>query len=114
MYTDLHIHSHYSDGTYSPTEIVQLAEEKGLQNLALTDHSTLQGLEEFKQAVEKSSLLGILGVEISASFMGSDPHILGYCIDENDGKLQQLVRKLARARRENTKRIVKKLSKQGR
>jgi len=113
MYADLHIHSSYSDGSYSPAEIVAQAEAKGVQALALTDHSTIQGLEEFKQAAAKSNLTGISGVEISAYWQDTGVHILGYFIDQEDSDLQEFLSEVIQARRENTKQIVNNLAAKG-
>ena len=48
--TDLHTHSTASDGQYTPSELVRLARDRGIEALALTDHDTLDGLEEAAQA----------------------------------------------------------------
>ena len=60
---DLHTHSTASDGQYTPTQLVGLAKDKGLQLLALTDHDTLDGLEEAVQAGEALGLRVLRGVE---------------------------------------------------
>ncbi len=74
---DLHTHSHYSDGTASPAEIIRLAREKGLSAVALTDHNTIQGLPEFLEAAAGSTVRAIPGVEISTGFEGRELHIVG-------------------------------------
>ena len=51
---DLHCHSNFSDGTFSPKELVELAEKQGLSALALTDHNTSFGLKEFMEAGKES------------------------------------------------------------
>jgi len=62
---DLHIHSKFSDGLPSPTEIVQHAKKSGLHGLALTDHDNVKGLREAKKAAEKYDIQFIPGVEIT-------------------------------------------------
>ena len=79
---DLHVHSHFSDGTLSPTEIVRLAEEAGLRYVALTDHNTTAGLEEFTAAARESSVNVIPGAELSLDFGDTEVHILALGIDE--------------------------------
>ena len=79
-YCDLHVHSHYSDGTFSPTELLRLAEDAGLDAIALTDHNTLAGLPEFLAAGENSSVRAIPGVEFSVEYMDTELHILGLFI----------------------------------
>ena len=53
---DLHVHSNKSDGSLSPTELVEMAVQKGLSAFALTDHDTVDGLDE---AIEALSLIHI-------------------------------------------------------
>ena len=83
-YCDLHIHSNYSDGTFSPTELVQLAEEAGLDAIALTDHNTLAGLPEFIAAGKGSPVKAIPGVEFSVEYLNTELHILGLFIQRKD------------------------------
>ena len=83
-YCDLHVHSHYSDGTFSPAELLRLAEDAGLDAIALTDHNTLAGLPEFLAAGETSSVRAIPGVEFSVEYMDTELHILGLFIQPKD------------------------------
>ncbi|HEX8974416.1 MAG TPA: PHP domain-containing protein [Patescibacteria group bacterium] len=75
---DLHLHSHYSDGSKSPKEIVWEAKSRGLEALGLTDHETVSGLSEFMHAAEVAGLDALPGIEITCR---GDIHILGYGID---------------------------------
>ena len=77
---DLHMHSTASDGQYRPAELVQLAKEKGLQVIALTDHDTINGYEEAAAEGEKLGVKVLPGVEMSAREYHTF-HILGYCFD---------------------------------
>ena len=56
MTADLHTHSTASDGQYTPTQLVRLAKERGLDALALTDHDTVDGLEEAVLAGERMGI----------------------------------------------------------
>lgn len=78
---DLHVHSDVSDGTYTPTELVEYALKKGLTAMALTDHDTVDGVEEALRAAEGTGLELIPGVELSAEYRGRDIHILGLYLD---------------------------------
>ena len=78
---DLHVHSHKSDGTCSPSELVALALEKGLTAFALTDHDTADGLEEAIRAAKGRPVTVIPGIEFSTSYEDRDIHILGLAID---------------------------------
>ncbi len=84
---DLHSHTNASDGTYTPTELVDYAAKKGLSSLAITDHDTLDGLDEALAAAGQYPELEIIpGIEFSthSDICKSDIHILGYYIDTDD------------------------------
>ncbi len=78
---DLHVHSTRSDGTYTPTELVNYAIEKGLKAFALTDHDTVDGIEEALKAAEGKSIEVIPGIEYSTEYHKRDVHIVGLFID---------------------------------
>lgn len=79
-YCDLHIHSHCSDGTLSPAQLIAEAEKHGLAAIALTDHNTIAGLPEFLKAGAHSSVQAVPGIEFSADYNGTELHILGLFI----------------------------------
>ena len=79
---DLHIHSTFSDGTLSPSELVDLAEETGLSAVALTDHNTILGLKDFMKAGETSSVSTIAGCEFTTEYLGKEIHIVGLFLNE--------------------------------
>jgi predicted metal-dependent phosphoesterase TrpH len=80
---DLHLHSNYSDGSDTPTEIVQKAKTLGLEVIALTDHDTTNGWEEWRDAGSKNGIKLIPGIEFSIEGLeGVDEvHLLGYFPD---------------------------------
>lgn len=78
---DLHVHSTKSDGSYTPTELVHYALEKGLSAFALTDHDTTDGIDEALSAAEGTGLTVIPGIEFSTEYEGRDIHIVGLYID---------------------------------
>ncbi len=80
-YIDMHVHSNISDGTMTPEELVAYAEEKKLYAFALTDHDLVAGIDRAIEAAKQYEVKVIPGIEISAQFLGSDIHILGYGID---------------------------------
>ena len=73
---DLHTHSIFSDGTLTPTELVEEAERRGIAALALTDHNTVDGLPQFMQAGTRSTVQTVGGVELSVDYNGKELHIL--------------------------------------
>ncbi len=78
---DLHVHSNKSDGTLSPSRLVQYAVEKGLTAFALTDHDTADGLDEAMAASADQPVVVIPGIEFSTSYDKKDVHVLGLYID---------------------------------
>lgn len=78
---DLHVHSTKSDGTYTPTELVNYALEKGLTAFALTDHDTIDGIEEALEAAKNKPITVIPGIEYSTEYLNRDVHIVGLFID---------------------------------
>jgi len=110
---DLHIHSTASDGTMSPTEIVRYAKEKDLEAIAITDHDTVEGVEEALAAGEKTGIEVVPGIEISAEYPESTLHILGYYIDFNDDKFLRSISVLQKARAERNPKIIKNLQNLG-
>lgn len=81
QWIDLHTHSYFSDGTFSPAQLLDMAEEKGLFAVALTDHNTVAGLEEFMAAAEGREIETVPGVEFSVDYDGVELHILGLFMD---------------------------------
>lgn len=100
---DLHAHSTASDGVLPPTEWVALAHANGAEWVALTDHDTVAGITDARQAAAAIGLAFIAGVEISVSFADETIHVVGLGIDETHPMLLaglEAVRagRLARAR----------------
>ncbi len=76
-FCDLHTHSYFSDGTLSPSELIDEAIKRGLCAVALCDHNTTAGLDEFLSAAERKDIKAIPGIEISSVYNGTELHILG-------------------------------------
>lgn len=110
---DLHIHSTASDGTLSPSDIVKMAEDLDLAAIALTDHDTIGGIEEFFIAGRQSKVETVPGVEIASSWNFKEIHILGLWIDYTDSNLNELLRKIRKNREKRNYEIIEKLKKSG-
>lgn len=78
MRADLHIHTYYSDGAYSPAQIAAMAREAGFSLISMTDHDSLAGLEEKTRAAADCGLSYVPGWEVSAYRGDLKVHILGY------------------------------------
>ena len=80
-YIDLHIHSNNSDGTFTPKQLVDIAEKNNVGILSITDHDSISGLEEFKCSIPYD-MIGVKGIEFSSFIMDNNEkiklHILGY------------------------------------
>lgn len=79
---DLHIHSNYSDGTCTPSELINMAEEFGLGAVALCDHNTVDGLNDFLNAAVGKNVKAIPGIEVSTSYQDKELHILALFVKE--------------------------------
>jgi len=92
---DLHVHSTKSDGTLTPTELVEYAVKKGLSAFALTDHDTIEGVNEAIEASKNTPVTVLPGVEFSTEYEGKDIHIVGLMFDPKHPalleKMQQFV-----------------------
>ena len=107
---DFHTHSTRSDGVRTPTELVDLAYERGVRVMALTDHDTLDGLEEAEAAAAKHPGFTLIpGVELSCDVPGTEVHILGYFIDRTDAALQQRLSSFREGRIARAQRIIEAL-----
>ncbi|MBX7288701.1 PHP domain-containing protein [Clostridium chauvoei] len=84
MYTkgDFHLHTTESDGEHTPTEVVKIAKEKGLDIISITDHNTISGIIEAKKAGEELGIRVIPGLELSTRYNGNKIHILAYFLDD--------------------------------
>ncbi|WP_417596776.1 PHP domain-containing protein [Oceanospirillum sp.] len=107
---DLHSHSTCSDGRLSPTELVQLASSEGVHTLSLTDHDTVQGIPEARQAALKVGIDLIAGVEISTTWSGCNVHIVGLNLDIDHPVLIAGLKEQQAARRKRAEIIAEKLS----
>lgn len=109
---DLHTHSTASDGQYTPVELVKLARERGLSVLALTDHDTLDGLEEARKEGGACGLRVLRGVELGAKeYRGL--HILGYGFTAEAPELRLLCAGMKAGRDERKYRIIDFLKEKG-
>ena len=73
---DLHTHSYFSDGTLSPSELIEKAEQAGLSAIVLSDHNTVAGVPEFLAAAQGKNLEAVPGIEFSTEYEGTELHIL--------------------------------------
>lgn len=115
MKTDLHIHTYYSDGVFSPEKIVDTALDVGLQVIALTDHDNVLSHavanDYLKKQGKEDKLEIIQGVEINTLYKNYEVHILGYFMDTKNNEFQNLLKFQQQARVNQTKEIITLLAK---
>ncbi|MGA1862346.1 PHP domain-containing protein [Deferribacter thermophilus] len=106
---DLHTHSTFSDGTLTPEELIRLAECKNIKMLALTDHDTVNGIDNFLSV--DTHIIKIPGVEISIDYNPGTFHLVGLLINHKNEKLKNTLDKLIEYRKERNKKLLKLIEK---
>jgi len=98
---DLHVHTTASDGRLAPAEIVSRAVSRRLLVLALTDHDSVDGVDEALRSAQGSCVFVVPGVELNAQTAHGEAHVLGYCVDCSDATFRRrlIERQTARDRR---------------
>jgi len=112
-YVDLHIHSSFSDGSFTPEQIVEEASRVGLSAISITDHDNIDAILPAIEAGRKSGVEIVPGVELSVEPESSEDeeiHILGYYINWQDENFQEKLRNFREARRKRAHEILEKLS----
>ncbi len=111
-YIDLHVHTNYSDGSFTPKEVVEYCKKVGVIAVGITDHDNIDGIKEAIIEGEKLGVEVVPGVEISCDFKDSSEeeiHILGYYIDYENAKLKQTLKFFQEARQKRAYKIFNKL-----
>lgn len=108
---DLHSHSTASDGALSPAELVRRAAEQGVDHLALTDHDTLAGLPEAREAARAAGISLVPGLELSVLWGSRELHLLGLWVDPDDDGLRALVAEQMAARERRARTMGERLDK---
>src|SRR5712675_1151310 len=106
MFADLHLHTNFSDGTYTPEELVAHGKRHGLAAMALTDHDTLEGCCLMAAACEREGIEFISGAELTAEIQGHELHLLAYCVDMGNAKLLTEVARFQAVRQERIREMV--------
>ncbi len=109
---DLHLHTTFSEGSYSPEQIVDLAVRSGLKAIAITDHDTLAGISPAVKAVA-GRLEVVSGIELTAEFRGKEFHLLGYFFDLDNPTLLETLQEMQTWRCNRVKEMVLRLQQFG-
>lgn len=110
---DLHAHTVFSDGTFTPEQLVALARDRGLHTLAVTDHDSTEGLDRALAAADGVGPDIVAGVEFSTVRDGHGIHVLAYWPDLDDRTFQAELRRLREDRFRRGERMVGKLQQLG-
>jgi predicted metal-dependent phosphoesterase TrpH len=107
---DLHSHSTCSDGSETPTRVIELAAEAGCHAIALTDHDGLGGIEEARAAAAQHAIRFVPGCEVSCKFNPGTMHVLCYFVEPGDGPLQDQLERLRNDRVTRNDRLIARLN----
>lgn len=106
---DLHVHSTASDGSFTPTEVVELAYKAGLSHFALTDHDTVDGVSEAVAASSSYDTLDVIpGIELSCYYENREIHIVGLYVDYKNETFLKELHALKQARIDRNEKMVQK------
>lgn len=106
---DLHTHTSYSDGTFTPDELMRLAVERGLTTVAVTDHDTTASWADARAAADAAGIELVTGVEFSTTYEGSSVHVLCYWPDADSSEFADELQRLHDDRFRRGEKMVEKL-----
>ena len=109
-FADLHLHTHFSDGTFSPEELTGHARRLGFAALALTDHDSVEGCAPMAAACSAVGIEVITGTELTAEHNDIEVHLLGYFLDTQNQKLLAEIAKFQSVRQNRIREMVAKLN----
>jgi len=110
MFADLHLHTNFSDGTYTPEELAGHAQRCGFRAVALTDHDTVDGCARMAASCESAGLEFIPAAELTTEMGGHEVHVLGYYLDIQNPRLGEQLRRFQEVRRGRVFEMVARLN----
>lgn len=113
MLIDLQLHSKYSDGYLTPTELAKFMFDNGVKVASLTDHNTVGGLSEFQEACKKYKIKPITGLELYAKLGSQRLNLLWFNFDEKNPELHNILRDSQIRRKNQVRNFLKKLARNG-
>jgi predicted metal-dependent phosphoesterase TrpH len=109
VFADLHLHTHFSDGTYTPEELAGHAARHGLRAVALTDHDTLEGCPRMAAACATLGIEFFPAAELTAELNGNELHLLAYCVDTEHPRLLAEMARFQAVRQERIREMASRL-----
>lgn len=112
-FIDLHVHSNASDGSFTPSQVADLALDAGLRAIALTDHDTIDGISEIMNYTKDKPLEVVPGIELSCYYQNREVHILGFYVDYENPDLNRELSFLKEAREGRNIKMIELMQKDG-
>ena len=113
MFADLHLHTNFSDGTYTPEELAAHGQRLGFRALALSDHDTIEGCVRMAAACAAHGVEFIPAAELTAELGGNELHLLGYFLDATNARLLVELAKFQDVRQNRIREMVAAIQKHG-
>ena len=110
--SEIHMHSIFSDGEFSPSELINLAQRNHVSVLSLTDHDTFDGIPEFLQSAEATEITAFPGIEITVKFHDFNIHMLAYFKDYEsiNPELKDRVKKMTQTRETRMRQLIERVN----
>ena len=112
-FADLHLHTKFSDGTFTPEELVERAHKLGFAAIALTDHDTVEGCARAAASCAAAGLEFMAGAELTAEHEDTEVHIIGYMLDTQNQRLLEKIADFQAQRQNRIHEMVAALNRQG-
>ena len=103
---DLHIHTLFSDGQYTPAEFIKKVADKNIEVIAITDHDTVDGLEEGEFEAKKYGITFVRGIELNIERPNCECHLLGLGLQEISPELKKIISSLQKSRNERNEQMI--------
>jgi len=113
MFADLHLHTKFSDGTYTPEELAAQAQRFGFKAVALTDHDTVEGCARMATACNAAAIEFIPASELTADMNGHELHLLGYYLDTANALLLTELSRFQEVRQQRIREMVARINELG-
>jgi len=110
---DLHVHTTASDGQYTPAQIIRKAADQKIKVIAITDHDTIDGIQEAREEGKKLGITVIPGIEINISFPTGEFHLLGLGLNEPSDSILNIIKTVSKNRSDRNKMIIEKMNNDG-
>jgi len=112
-FADLHLHTVFSDGTYTPEQLAAQARRHGLRAVALTDHDAVEGCRPTALACRQDGVEFIPGTELTTEASGDELHLLGYFVDPDHPRLLEELARFQAVRQNRIREMVERLNRLG-